>query len=150
MYHKTVRRLCASLLALTLVVDVSQGATRSEPSVLLQPCALPDVTRAARCGVLEVPENPGKPGGRRIAIGIVVIPAADGPAQPDPIVVLMGGPGEDAISAAAIFAELFAPALRDRDLLLVDQRGTGRSNALNCDLLAGEDPAVPLRDLFPP
>jgi pimeloyl-ACP methyl ester carboxylesterase len=62
----------------------------------------------------------------------------------------MGGPGEDAISAAAIFAEQFSPLSRDRDLLLVDQRGTGRSNALNCDLFAGEAPSAALRDLFPP
>jgi pimeloyl-ACP methyl ester carboxylesterase len=150
MYEKAVRRLCAALLALMAVVDVSEAAARSRPSLLLEPCTLAEVTRPARCGVLEVPENPDKPGGRRISIGVAVIPAANSTALPDPIAVLMGGPGEDAISAAAIFAAQFAPALRDRDLLLVDQRGTGRSNALNCDLLAGEDAAVALRDLFPP
>jgi pimeloyl-ACP methyl ester carboxylesterase len=62
----------------------------------------------------------------------------------------MGGPGEDAISAAALFADQFSALLRDRDLLLVDQRGTGRSGALDCDLFADADPATELRDLFPP
>jgi pimeloyl-ACP methyl ester carboxylesterase len=81
---------------------------------------------------------------------VALIPAVAGQALPDPIAVLMGGPGEDAISAAAIFARQFEPLLRDRDLLLVDQRGTGRSNPLICDLLAGEDVATPLRDLYPP
>jgi pimeloyl-ACP methyl ester carboxylesterase len=103
-----------------------------------------------RCGSLDVPENPDRPNGRRISIAIAVIPAANGRALSDPIVVLMGGPGEDSMSAAAIFAAQFAPLLRDRDLLLVDQRGTGRSNALNCDLFSGEDPSAALRDLFPP
>ena len=61
----------------------------------------------------------------------------------------MGGPGEAAISEAAYFAELFAPLRRDHDILLVDQRGTGRSSALRCDLYSADDPAASLRDLFP-
>jgi pimeloyl-ACP methyl ester carboxylesterase len=62
----------------------------------------------------------------------------------------MGGPGEAAISAAAYFAEQFAPLRRDHDILLVDQRGTGQSSALGCDLYTADDPAASLRDLFPP
>jgi pimeloyl-ACP methyl ester carboxylesterase len=61
----------------------------------------------------------------------------------------MGGPGEDAISAAALFADQLGPLRRDRDLLLVDQRGTGQSGALRCDLYSAEDSAANLRDLFP-
>jgi pimeloyl-ACP methyl ester carboxylesterase len=61
----------------------------------------------------------------------------------------MGGPGEDAISAAAEFADQFVALRQDRDLLLVDQRGTGQSGALRCDLYSNEDAAVSLRDLFP-
>ena len=77
-----------------------------------------------------------------------MIPAT-GKAQADPLVPLMGGPGEEAISEAAYFAGLFAPLRRDHDILLVDQRGTGRSGALRCDLYSADDPAVSLRDLFP-
>jgi len=146
---KALRRLCASLLAFTSLVDIAGAAESSRPPLALGPCTLPQLARPARCGSLEVPEGSDQSGGRRISIAIVVIPAAAG-ALPDPIAVLMGGPGEDAISAASIFADQFAPLLRDRDLLLVDQRGTGRSNALDCDLFAGEDPATALRDLFPP
>src|SRR5262249_14515868 len=67
----------------------------------------------------------------------------------DPLVPLLGGPGEEAIGEAAYFADLFAPLRRDHDILLVDQRGTGRSGALHCDLYTPDDPAVSLRDLFP-
>lgn len=116
----------------------------------LAPCTLPDIEQQARCGALDVAENPDRPGGRRLSISVAVIPAADGRALEDPIVLLMGGPGEDAISAAAVFAKLFGPLLRDRDLLLVDQRGTGRSAALRCRLYSDETAAVRLRDLFPP
>jgi pimeloyl-ACP methyl ester carboxylesterase len=115
----------------------------------LSPCAIADVTRPARCGVFELAENPARPDGRRIPISVVVIPAAGGEALADPIVPLMGGPGEDAISAAAIFVEQLEPLLHDRDLVLIDQRGTGRSGALRCDLHASEDSAASLRDLLP-
>src|SRR5207249_2956103 len=100
-------------------------------------------------GVLDVPENPSKPNGRRLQIGVAVIPATGPTAQPDPIVPLMGGPGEEAIQEAAYFIEQFAPLRNDRDILLVDQRGTGRSGTLRCDLYSAEDPARSLRDVFP-
>jgi pimeloyl-ACP methyl ester carboxylesterase len=116
----------------------------------LSPCKLPDVAQAALCGALSVPENPDRPAGRLLPIGVAVIPAAGKRTYSDPIVVLMGGPGEGAISAASVYARQFAPLLKDRDLLLVDQRGAGRSGALGCDLHPADEPETLLRDLFPP
>jgi pimeloyl-ACP methyl ester carboxylesterase len=142
------RRLC--LVAFAAFAAVAQAQQTPPGRLQLAQCTLPGLTHAARCGALEVPEDPARSGGRRLSIGIAVIPARESPAQPDPIAVLMGGPGEDAVSAAAILAAQFAPLLRDRDLLLVDHRGSGRSHPLNCDLFAGEEPAAALRDLYPP
>ena len=118
-------------------------------ALTLSDCAIPGIAQPARCGVLDVPENLDRPAGRRLPINVAVIPASPGPALPDPIVPLMGGPGEDAMSAASEFASRLAPLRRDRDLLLVDQRGTGRSGALRCDLYSTDEPAANLRDLFP-
>jgi pimeloyl-ACP methyl ester carboxylesterase len=123
-------------------------AHAAHADLVLEPCALPGLSEPARCGTLDVPENPAKPDGRRLQIGVAVIPAT-GKAQPDPLVPLMGGPGESAISEVGYFAQLFAPLRRDHDILLVDQRGTGRSGALRCDLFSADDPAVSLRDLYP-
>src|SRR4030095_2956207 len=73
---------------------------RSTSSIVLRPCKLPGVAETALCGVLDVPENPDKPNGRRLRIGVAVIPAT-GQAQSDPLVPLMGGPrGEGARGAA--------------------------------------------------
>jgi len=110
---------------------------------------LPGIAEPARCGVLNVLENPNQPNGRRLSIHFAVIPANSGKALSDPIVPLMGGPGEDAISAAAYYYPKFAPLLKDRDLLLVDQRGAGQSAALQCDLFSPETAADDLRDVFP-
>jgi pimeloyl-ACP methyl ester carboxylesterase len=127
----------------------ARATSAANPGIELSSCALAGLSEPARCGTLSVAENPDKPAGRRLAIGVAVIPAIGGHAHPDPIVVLMGGPGEDAIGSAADSAARFAPLRRDRDILLVDQRGTGRSNALHCDLFSAEHPEVSLRDLFP-
>jgi pimeloyl-ACP methyl ester carboxylesterase len=118
-------------------------------AVPLTPCELPGVKRAAKCGVVEVPENPDKPAGRHLQLAVAIIPAEVPGSHDDPIVPLMGGPGEDTISAAEYFAGAFAPLLRDRDLLLIDQRGTGKSNALRCKLYDEQNAARSLRDLYP-
>jgi pimeloyl-ACP methyl ester carboxylesterase len=127
----------------------AQTPSSESPKIALAPCRIVDFAQDARCGSLAVPENPSRPDGRRLIIGVAVIPAIAGPAQPDPIVVLMGGPGEDAISSGAELANQFAALRQNRDLLLIDQRGTGRSGALPCALYSAKDPAGSLRDVFP-
>src|SRR5687768_1502451 len=138
--HRTPRFSPRQLLT-TAVALLFAGNSHAADSITLTPCQLPDVAEPARCGTLEVPENPGKPHGRRLQIGVAVIPAT-GKARPDPLVPLLGGPSEEAISSASYFVTQFAPLRRDHDILLVDQRGTGRSGALRCDLYAADDPAV--------
>jgi pimeloyl-ACP methyl ester carboxylesterase len=118
-------------------------------AIELSPCKLSGVPQPARCGVLQVPENPNRPAGRQLKIGVAVIPAVGGQARPDPLTVLMGGPGEDAIGSAEKYARDFAPLLQDRDILLVDQRGTGRSAALDCELFSPNEPEASLREVFP-
>jgi pimeloyl-ACP methyl ester carboxylesterase len=143
-------RLCA-LLTLTAILSCMTETHAGEQAhgIVLTSCRFADLARAARCGSYSVPENPDKPHGRRLSISVAVIPASHAPSLADPIVVLQGGPGEDSISSAAYFAERFAPLLDDRDLLLVDGRGTGRSGALPCNLYSSSDPAAVLRDVFP-
>jgi pimeloyl-ACP methyl ester carboxylesterase len=130
-------------------VEVSPPAD-SAGEIKLSPCSLEGVPQLARCGSLDVAENPDHPDVRRLRIAVAVIPATGGKSLPDPIVILMGGPGEDAISAAEIYFKQFTTLRQDRDILLVDQRGTGRSGALNCPLFSAQEPAVNLRDVFPP
>lgn len=115
----------------------------------LSACQIEGIAEQARCGVFELPEDPARPLGRRLPIHVVVIPATDGKAEKDPIVPLGGGPGEDVISAAGEYAKRLASLRRDRDLLFVDQRGTGRSGPLRCELYADKEAAEHLRDFFP-
>ncbi|HEX7115830.1 MAG TPA: alpha/beta fold hydrolase [Steroidobacter sp.] len=149
-------RLIPALAAVSLSLLTSQArADALDPAnpsdrQALSTCHLEGLSRPARCGTFHVPENREAPQGRRIAIGVAVVPASGSPALADPIVPLMGGPGEDAISAAGYFADRLSSLLQDRDLLLIDQRGTGRSGALGCQLYDPENPEATLRDFFPP
>ena len=145
MPRKFDRVWIAGLLALPLAA----GATEAAAPALVA-CALPGLAEPARCGTLEVPENPGWPGGRKISIAFAVIPATGGRSLPDPIVPLYGGPGENVLGAAGYIARQFAALRATRDILLVDQRGTGRSGALKCRLFDPEAAARSLRDFLPP
>ena len=146
----------ASLTMLFALVGLQAGAVArsmspaASPAQLTSPCQLPGVAQPARCGALSVLENPKRADSRRLAIHFAVIPASSGKALPDPIVVLMGGPGEMAIESASLYVGQFASLLSDRDLLLVDQRGTGQSAPLECHLFSPADPAASVRDFFPP
>jgi pimeloyl-ACP methyl ester carboxylesterase len=85
-----------------------------------------------------------------ITVAFAVVPARSDEARPDPIVPLYGGPGEEVIAEAGALARQFDELLETRDLLLVDHRGTGRSNALQCRLFDRDSPEPNLRHFLPP
>lgn len=86
----------------------------------------------ARCGFLVVPENRANPNGRTIRLAIATIPSVSKTPAPDPIVYMTGGPGVDAIGLGTN-GLVKAGLNRDRDLIIVEQRGTKLSQpALLC------------------
>jgi pimeloyl-ACP methyl ester carboxylesterase len=87
---------------------------------------------AARCGRLSVAENPAEPAGPRIELSVAVVPAISTKARPDPLFLIAGGPGQGTQEFYASVAGAFAGLRRERDIVLVDQRGTGHSNRLGC------------------
>jgi len=97
----------------------------------------------ARCGTLAVPEDRSNPRSPRIHLKVAVIAALDRRAAADPLFILAGGPGQAATGFYALVAPAFARVQRERDIVLVDQRGTGDSNALNCPF-PDEDETVEL------
>ena len=127
------RRVIA--LGILLCAGAVRGAPAA-PALVLAPCELEHPQRlvalAAECGALKVPENPHEPGGRQITLHIARVAAISRRKQPDPLFVLAGGPGAAATTFYASIAGAFARILRERDIVLVDQRGTGGSNALEC------------------
>ena len=133
-----IRRLVllAGLLALPLA-----GWAQSAP--VLEPCRLKGIAREVRCGRIEVPENPDAASGRRITIHFAVQPAVARDKRPDPVFVFAGGPGQSAQRVAGALQPLLAPLNARRDLVFIDQRGTGRSSPLAC---RPPERAAPLAD----
>jgi len=112
------------------------AAGRSERIALVEcrlkhPAGLGSVP--ARCGTLAVPENPDDPAGRQISLAVAVVPALAAATQEPPLFVVPGGPGQSAADFYAIYAAAFGAVERSRDVVLVDQRGTGGSNRLGCE-----------------
>ena len=123
---------------LTAVMLLGLVATTASPALELDDCrisagpAYPGIK--ARCGTLLRPENPDDPGSPAIEIAIAVVPALDLEPEPDPFVPLAGGPGGSAIEFYAAYSGAFEYVRRHRDILLVDQRGTGSSSRMDCDV----------------
>ena len=120
---------------------ISLSAPALTPCQLEHPQHLSFV--AADCGKLVVPENPAVPGGRHISLAFARVPAINRRKQPDPLFVIAGGPGMAATTFYVTVAPVFARIHRDRDIILLDQRGTGDSNPLNCASSSDDTPNLP-------
>jgi len=106
------------------------------PAVTLSDCQIGaegvSLRLSARCGTLTVPENPDDPAGRQIDLRLAVIPAVSRSPEPDPLFILAGGPGQAATETYVQISGAFQRIHQNRDIVLVDQRGTGGSNPLTC------------------
>lgn len=94
------------------------------------PCYLPGLSDQVVCGVISRREVDGAD--RKIDIHYAVLPALRDNFPGEAILAIAGGPGQSAMDLAAHFNRILSDARRERDILLIDQRGTGRSNKLNC------------------
>lgn len=122
------------------------------------PCAfnVPEGADMA-CGHVIVPEDHAQPSGPTIRLAVVVIRDHSENHQPDPVILLAGGPGEKIVENAQNALGLFAHIHPNRDLIIFDQRGVGLSEpALECpdwaqvqyDLLDEEDPLAAMETSF--
>lgn len=123
------------LLCLAVVLTAA-FAGQARATVSFEDCRLATPGTAlrsnARCAVYPMAENPDLPEGQQIQLKVAVVPARGKPAQPDAVAFLAGGPGQSATQTWPSIARAFFAVRGKRDILLVDQRGTGGSNALSC------------------
>jgi pimeloyl-ACP methyl ester carboxylesterase len=130
-----MKRLC--VLAVLTGFAAPAAATTSPSQLTLRPCRLEHPARmlalTAECGALTVAENPEQPDGRKIDLFVARVPAISLNKKPDPLFLIAGGPGTSAVDLYTSSAGPFDRVRRDRDIILVDQRGTGRSHRLDCN-----------------
>jgi pimeloyl-ACP methyl ester carboxylesterase len=97
------------------------------------------LTAEARCGSLEVAENPDDPAGRRISLKVAMAPATGKTSEPDPVFIFAGGPGQAASETWVLMRTVLNKVRKTRDIVMIDQRGTGGSNKLACVSEVEED-----------
>ena len=102
----------------------------------------------ALCGQAAVWENRELESGRRIQLHYAVLRAYSASPARDAVFFLAGGPGQSAMTLAHDMAPLLEGVRRERDIVFLDQRGTGQSNALNCELADPNDPREQFRTDF--
>jgi pimeloyl-ACP methyl ester carboxylesterase len=126
------------LFALALLLAIAATAATSASALELSDCRInagpgyPGIK--ARCGTLLRPLNPGDPEAGDIELRVAVVPALNLSPEPDPLVPLAGGPGQGAIQFYSAYAGAFEDVRRNRDILLLDQRGTGESARMDCPI----------------
>jgi pimeloyl-ACP methyl ester carboxylesterase len=136
------------LVILPFLAACGMGGNAPARTLELAECRLPKLSVAAQCGKLAVPENRERPDGRNLDIFVAVLPANTAAPKPDPLIILAGGPGQAASQLAPLALQL-NEIRRTRDIVLIDQRGTGRSTPLLCDALKPSDDIAASFDLDP-
>lgn len=134
------------------VVDAPVKATPAKPRMLgkiaFKACSLtspmsPDSIEA-QCARFAVPEDRSQPNGRKVELNIAWLPAtSDADQAPDPVFFLAGGPGQAAVETYPMMDPVFKEVRKHRDVILVDQRGTGKSNLLACKMEDTDQPSTP-------
>ena len=128
------------LVACLVLSQAFAAPARAQPEaaegIELETCELlvpgTPLSVVGQCGWLEVAENPDEPEARRIRIHVARVPASGRVTEPDPLVFFAGGPGQAATESWPILAGALRKVNESRDILLVDQRGTGKSHPLKC------------------
>jgi pimeloyl-ACP methyl ester carboxylesterase len=108
--------------------------------------ALASLVAVSRCSIFQVPENYEAPADRQIDLKVMVIPALNDLPEADPLFLLAGGPGQAASDLVQV-AQIFSRVRTDRDIVLVDQRGTGDLSPFDCQM--GEEQTQELEALDP-
>ncbi|HJN51522.1 MAG: alpha/beta hydrolase [Pseudomonadales bacterium] len=138
-------RLPSSIAWFPLAVAIGcstevETTEQGDPSISFGECPKPElvlttsIVSGSRCGTYSVAEDPQSADGRVIPLKVMVIPAVNPKPKADPVFFLAGGPGQAASEVGPMLFLRLAKLRKDRDIVLVDQRGTGSSNPLDCEM----------------
>jgi pimeloyl-ACP methyl ester carboxylesterase len=130
------------LQGVLLGLCMSSAATSAQ----LSPCRVASFKTQVECGSVQRAVNPAQPQGVQMEVHYVVVPALARRKLPDPVFFLAGGPGQSAVSLAPALTQQMRRLNNRRDLVFIDQRGTGRSAPLVCD----DDQRSPLAQQLDP
>lgn len=124
-------------LSLVLLVSLFGASPINAQTLELEDCRISSgpgaPSMAARCGTMVRPLDPSGEVGGEIELRVAVVPALNLTPQPDPLVPIAGGPGQGSVQFYTAYSRAFEDVRKDRDILLIDQRGTGESSTMDCE-----------------
>lgn len=132
-----MRKKLAGLFCLSCIITTigfSTSVLAQQPALNLEDCHVDGFKEKVQCGTLTVPENYQQPQNSKIDLNVTILPAIDNSGDKLPLMFLAGGPGQAATELASLLRYRFYEIRKTRDIILVDQRGTGASSQLKCDV----------------
>ena len=130
--------LLAPLVApLSMLSAAPLAASAATPST--RNCHLPGSEETLRCVTVPVALDYAKPEAASIKLQVTVAPAFREAARPDPLFIIAGGPGQAGSDLLPLINGTFRKARATRDIVLIDQRGTGLSGRLDCASKPGDE-----------
>lgn len=127
------RFILSTLLLITNSVSFAKSIDNSFTSLSLKSCFVEGVRSQLQCGKLTVPENWTSPTDKTLDVNVIVVKSIATSSKADPLFLLMGGPGQAASELVSGLIRIFSDVHQSRDLVFIDQRGTGLSSPLMCD-----------------
>ncbi len=106
------------------------------PLATQERCEVRGIEAAVRCVTIQVPLDWSRPNGEQLTVGAAIVPSLSTTPAADPLVVLAGGPGQAATDYGVLVGTALHEVRKQRDIILFDQRGTGRSSILRCPHLS--------------
>jgi len=129
-----IRSILLPLCALLLSSAAQAAPGKPGPSkAAMRACHLPGAEDTLRCLAVPVPLDYAKPNGPALKIHVTVAPAFREAARGDPLFVLAGGPGQAGSEVLPLLSAAFRRVRATRDIVFIDQRGTGLSGRLDCE-----------------
>ncbi|UCC39269.1 MAG: alpha/beta fold hydrolase [Candidatus Aminicenantes bacterium] len=138
------------LLLLLMILFSFSTITESSFGLRIESCFHEELGEEVLCRTYEVMENRQVRKGAKIRLNFIILPAWTETPALDPISIFTGGPGVGSAAWAYYHAQDYEKLRWEREIVLVDQRGTGQSNPLHCRRLGDPDSAQTyLQDMFP-
>lgn len=141
MNHKLIpAKLASALFATCLSAWLTHSAFLPQAHAATQKpgksCHLPGQEGPLRCLYINVPRDYANPSKGTLDLHVTFAPAFREKGKADPLIVLAGGPGQSGSSIVAILDAGLHRVRATRDIILIDQRGTGKSGKLSCDSMS--------------
>lgn len=138
------------ILLFVLLLSGAPFETDASFGLKIEPCFIQELGEEVLCGKYEVMENRQVRKGARIRLNFIILPAWTPDPAPDPVFIFSGGPGQGSADVVVHYAQRYQKLRWERDIVLVDQRGTGQSNPLHCRRIGDQESAQTyLQDMFP-